>query len=260
MIRGRALDATVENGVCRVRFNRPEARNTITPDLIAELGRALDACEERAVGVVVVEGGDRDFCFGADLDSVAAGEPGDADRDRGNVDALYDLWLRMATGPQILVAHVRGRANAGGVGFVAASDVVIADDTATFGLSELLFGLYPAMVLPFLTRRVGFGKAHYMTLMTRPVPAARAAEWGLVDAHGPRGDQLLLQHLGRLRRIPPETVGSYKRYMGRISPVALEAAREPAVRANLDIFSDPANLRRVTRFVEDGVYPWEASR
>jgi len=62
------------------------------------------------------------------------------------------LWLRLATVRTVTISHVRGKANAGGIGFVAASDIVLADETAQFSLSELLFGLYPACVLPFLIR------------------------------------------------------------------------------------------------------------
>jgi polyketide biosynthesis enoyl-CoA hydratase PksH len=81
------------------------------------------------------------------------------------------------------MSHVRGTSNAGGTGFVAASDIVIADNTAQFSLSELLFGLYPACVLPFLTKRIGFRKAHYLTLMTNPISVQQANAWNLVDAY-----------------------------------------------------------------------------
>lgn len=257
MIRGKALDATIEDGVCWVRFNRPEARNTITPDLISELHQVFDTCEG-TVGVVVLEGGSEDFCFGADFAGISSGGAEDPHADRQHVRDLYRLWLRMTDAPFVVVAHVRGRANAGGVGFVAAGDVVVAGDAAAFSLSELLFGLFPAMVLPFLIRRVGFQKAHYLTLMTKPIPATQAANWGLVDACGPRSETLLRQHLSRLKRIPPESIQRYKRYLSRIDPVAPPEREETAVGANLEVFADPANLQRVSRFVELGVYPWES--
>src|SRR5439155_22787849 len=94
---------------------------------------------------------------------------------------LYDLLLQLETGSYITLSHVQGKANAGGIDIVAACDIVLADHAAQFSLSELLFGLFPACVLPFLIRRVGFQKAHYMTLMTQPISAQRAHTWGLVD-------------------------------------------------------------------------------
>ncbi len=169
---------------------------------------------------------------------------------------LYDLWLRLATGPYITISHVRGKANAGGVGFVAASDIVLADTTAQFSLSELLFGLYPACVLPFLIRRIGFQKAHYLTLMTQPVTVAQAHEIGLVDAFEEQSEVLLRRHLLRLRRLSKTAIGRYKTYMNRISG-PLAQLRAPAIAANLEVFSDPANLQAIGRFVEHGVFPWE---
>ncbi len=66
-----------------------------------------------------------------------------------NPERLYDLWLRLATGPFITISHVRGRVNAGGIGFVATSDIVLAERSAQFSLSELLFGVFPARYFPF---------------------------------------------------------------------------------------------------------------
>jgi len=125
--------------------------------------------------------------------------------------------LRLATGPYVTIAHVRGTANAGGVGFVAASDIVLADETAQFSLSELLFGLYPACVMPFLIRRIGFQKANYFTMMTKPISAMLACEWGLVDAVEPVSEVLLRRHLQRLRRLSKTAIRRYKTYMSRIS-------------------------------------------
>jgi len=151
---------------------------------------------------------------------------------------------------------VRGKANAGGVGFVAASDIVLADETAQFSLSELLFGLYPALVLPFLVRRVGFQKAHYLTLMTQPISAKQAFEWGLVDAFEPQSETLLRRHLLRLRRLSKMAIRRYKSYMGHVGAPLLDL-KGPAVAANREIFADTDNLSAISRYVDHGVFPWE---
>lgn len=243
--------------VCRVRFNRPEHQNAINDAVIRELHALLDSCEKDGSTVVVIEGDAEAFCVGADFTAFTApdaditGTPAEYDP-----SPLYDLWLRMATGPYITVSHVRGRTNAGGIGFVAASDIVIADTTATFGLSELLFGLYPAMVLPFLVRRVGYQRANYLTLTTRAIDAQQATEWGLVDSSAERSGPLLARHLGRLSKLSGDGIARYKRFVStEIAP--LERHRDAAVAANREIFSDPTNLRRISRFVEHGIYPWE---
>jgi polyketide biosynthesis enoyl-CoA hydratase PksH len=241
------LNVRFQDDVCFLQLDRPAANNTINSELIAECHHVLAACEE-ATKIVVLSGSPEVFCLGADFSAAPAQEgPG----------PLYDLWLKLATGPFITVAHVRGKVNAGGVGFVAACDIAIADEAAQFSLSELLFGLYPACVMPFLVRRIGFQKAHYLTLTTQPIPVTQAAEWGLVDVVGPQSDVLLRRHLLRLRRPDKVAIRRYKHFMSSMSQPRLADQKALAVAANLEVFSDPENLSNISRYVETGQFPWE---
>ena len=239
------------DGVCRLRLHRPEHDNAIDPTMVRECHAALDE-HEHAATVVVVEGLPEVFCSGADF----GGYRDDAPSEVYDPAPLYDLWTRLSEGPFVTVAHVRGKTMAGGVGFVAACDVVIADQTATFALSELLFGLYPAMVLPFLARRAGHQRAHYLTLTTKAVTAREAARWGLVDVCAERSEVALAQHLRRLTKLPKQGVAAYKRYMAGLAGSA-DRFRDTAVTANRAIFADPANIERISRFAADGTLPWE---
>src|SRR6266478_4708260 len=242
-----------QESICFLQIDRPEANNTINGRLIAECNHVLSVCEEAAT-VVVLSGSPEVFCFGADFKAIAGASKKSGESDDGP-GPLYDLWLRLATGPYITISHVRGKANAGGIGFVAASDIVLADETALFSLSELLFGLYPACVLPFLIRRIGFQKAHYLTLMTQPMSAKQACEWGLVDACEPVSETLLRRHMQRLRRLSKTGIRRYKTYVSRVS-VPLQDLKSQAVAANLEVFADADNLLAITRYVERGVFPW----
>ncbi|MGC2744238.1 MAG: enoyl-CoA hydratase/isomerase, partial [Candidatus Angelobacter sp.] len=185
----KTIKVEFQETVCFVQIDRPDADNTISAQLVAECNQVLDICEDTAT-IVVLSGSPEVFCFGADFQAIA-GESRNGDKHDDGPAPMYDLWKRLAIGPYVTVSHVRGKANAGGIGFVAASDIVLADAKAQFSLSELLFGLYPACVLPFLIRRIGFQKAHYLTLMTQPISAKQACEWGLVDAFEPQSELLL---------------------------------------------------------------------
>jgi len=249
------LQVRFQDDVCFVRIHRPDANNTINDRLIEELGQVLDLCEAQ-VRVVVLEGLPQVFCFGADFKGIqerfASGVPYEA----LDPKPMYRLWLRLASGPYVTIAHVRGQANAGGIGFVAACDVVICDETATFGLSELLFGLMPACVLPFLVRRMGFAKANYMTLMTEPVSAQSAREWGLVDDVAADSQNLLRKKLLRLRRVSKTAVARCKRYMTTLDHLLL-SAEQKALDANMEVFSDTDNVAKIVRYVSTGQFPWE---
>jgi polyketide biosynthesis enoyl-CoA hydratase PksH len=248
------IQVRFQGTICFILLNRPEDNNTINSLLIEECLQVLKLCEDEST-VVVLEGSPEVFCFGADFkaihENIAHGSTTESDP-----EPLYDLWLKLATGPYITIAHVRGKTNAGGVGFVAACDVALADQTAVFSLSELLFGLFPACVLPFLIRRMGFQKAHYLTLMTQPITVQQAHSWGLIDAYEAQSETLLRKHLLRLRRLSKEGVTRYKRYMNQLDD-ALLRSKPLALSANREIFSDPRNLENIFRFVEQGQFPWE---
>lgn len=252
MSRPATLSVQLQRGICRVRIERPEANNAIDGQLVADIGEVLAQCErDETVTLLVLEGSPAVFCSGGDFGAMAAAS------EVADPEPLYRVWLRMAQGPFVTLSVVRGRANAGGVGFVAASDIVLADTTAAFSLSELLFGAYPACVLPFLTRRIGAQKAHYMTLMTRAFTANEALAWGLVDAVGEDVELLLRQHLLQLRRLGRDGIRRYKAYRAAMLP-QLQRQQPAALDANRAMFAEPQVQAAIRRYVQEGKFPWEA--
>jgi len=236
--------------VATLTFDRAEAGNLITDAVLVEVQAGLAAAERAQAVVVLLRGKEGVFCTGADLAGASAGDdPVDPDR-------LYRLWQRLAFGPFVSVAAVEGRASAGGVGFVAACDIVIAAPEASFALSEMLFGLFPACVHPFLERRIGRQRAAFLTLNTAPIGAARAAEWGLVDQVADPLEPAVTAQLRRLTRLSVPAVRRYKGYLAEQN-TAVEAARGPAVAANRELFADPEIRRNIDRYVCEMKFPWE---
>lgn len=248
------LQVRFQESICFLRIHRPEANNTINSVLLEECAHVLSLCEE-SITIVVLEGLPKVFCFGADFAEIHA-EMANGQHHEQNAESLYHLLLQIATGPYVTISHVQGKANAGGVGFVAASDIVLADQSAQFSLSELLFGVFPACVLPFLIRRIGLQKAHYMTLMTQPISVQRAHAWGLVNEYEETSESLLRKHLLRLKHLSKMAIVRYKRYMNELD-TTLREAKSLAVAANQEVFSDPDNLKGIFRYVEEGLFPWQ---
>lgn len=244
-----------EQDILYVQMYRPEAKNAINDKLIAEMDEVLEAAKQYAK-VVVLQGLPEVFCFGADFNQIAQKMKANAFQAPNNPEPLYNIWLNLATGPYISIAQVKGKTNAGGVGFVAACDVVLCERGADFGLSELLFGLIPACVLPFLIRRVGESKANYMTLMTQSITAEQAVQWGLADALDDNVDNLLRKHLLRLRRLDKSAIMKHKTYMNSLSG-GLISDKAMALKTNQDIFSDVKNINKISTYVDTGQFPWE---
>lgn len=242
-----------QDGVCFIQIYRPDDRNTINYCLINEISDVLDLCDNE-IKIVVLEGLPDVFCLGADFNNINKTTNGE--NTVMDPSPLYDLWLKLATGPYVSVAHIEGKVNAGGVGFVAACDIVICGEDVVFSLSELLFGLMPACVLPFLIRRIGCTRSNYMTLMTTPVSALQAHQWGLVDIVGENSRSLLRMHLLRLNRSDKTGVLRYKKYMNDLDDF-LFGAKEIAIKANMEVFSDLNNKQKIEKFILTGKFPWE---
>jgi enoyl-CoA hydratase len=170
------LVLTREGAVLVVRLNRPEARNALTPGLIASLGAAVVEAEtDPDVHAVVVTGsGDRAFCAGMDLRAFAAGE--------STVDS--EAYFRLLAGEVSvpLIGAANGTAIGGGLELLLGCDVIVASELAKFGFPEVRRGLFPAGGGTNIGRRVPLGIALEMTLTGDLIDATRAHEIGLVNA------------------------------------------------------------------------------
>lgn len=216
-----------EDNICFIRMNRHDYNNSINTLLVEEMNQALDEFQDE-VKIIVIEGLPETFCSGADFDSVA--ESNDQYEDFSvNPNIYYDLLMKLCNGPFISIAHVKGKSNAGGIGIMAAFNIVLADEKEVFSLSEMLFGLLPACVFPFLSRRIGIQKSNYMTLMTKPFDVHAAYEWGLVDAYQQDNDEMLRKHLLRLNLLNKRSIAKFKTYTNRINN-AHEHLRSEAIK------------------------------
>jgi 2-(1,2-epoxy-1,2-dihydrophenyl)acetyl-CoA isomerase len=170
----------VEPGaVTRITLNRPDRLNSFTASMHAELRDALANLGDARV--IVLTGAGRGFCAGQDLNDRAVA-PGEA-VDLGNtVEASWNPLIRtLTTLPQPVIARVNGVAAGAGANIALACDLVVAARSAKFIQSFSAIGLIPdsggTWVLP---RLVGQARALGLALTGEPLPAERAADWGLI--------------------------------------------------------------------------------
>lgn len=172
----------LEGGVLTLLLNRPEVGNALSPELVGGMEDALAyAAREAAVRVVVVAGAGKHFSAGADLNYMKAMRG--AGHEANVADALRTqrLFGGLAELPKPVVARVHGASRGGGVGLVAAADVVVAANTATFAFTEVRLGIVPALISPFVIARLGAARARRLFLTAETFDAERARAWGLVD-------------------------------------------------------------------------------
>lgn len=171
----------VAGGVATLTLNRPERRNALSWDLIAQLRVGLaEAKADAAVHVVVITGaGDKAFCAGADLGNMADGASFlDLHEGRGG---LAELFKELYALGKPTIARVHGYALAGGFGLALACDLVVAADNAVFGTPEIDVGLWPYMITVPLTRSMPPKKALELMMTGRRVDAVEAERIGFVN-------------------------------------------------------------------------------
>ena len=171
--------------VLHLTLNRPEARNAMSLQMVAELRQLLQSAEaDAAVRVIVLRGAGGHFCAGGDLKDMAVARMQAAD-DKGaavvQVSAAFgELCLAFAQTPLAVIAVLEGTVMGGGFGLACVSDVAIATETASFRLPETALGVVPAQIAPFLVERLGYSQAKRLAVTGGKLDAAAALQMGLV--------------------------------------------------------------------------------
>ncbi|MGQ0842440.1 enoyl-CoA hydratase-related protein [Actinokineospora sp.] len=174
----------VAHGVARITLDSPDNRNALSAQLRAELRDHLTtAIADSDARVIVLDHTGPVFCAGMDLK-----EAGGAAAGAQGVSEFPAILERIWTSPKPVVAKLAGPARAGGVGMVAAADIAVAADTATFAFTEVRIGVVPAIISVTVVPRLLPRAAHELFLTGEQFDAARAVAIGLINSAVPAAD------------------------------------------------------------------------
>lgn len=174
---------SVEAALATITLDSPHNRNALSRQLVTELFAALEAAgADPDVRVVLVRSADRVFCSGADLSEATEGGMEEGAR------RIVDLQRLIVTLDKPVVTEVLGAVRAGGIGIVAASDVAVVADDATFALTEVKLGLAAAIISLTVHHRMHPRAAALTTLGGEVFTGAEAASYGLVTEAVPAAD------------------------------------------------------------------------
>ena len=176
-----ALTVTLQDGVQTLTLSRPDVRNAFNDEVIAELKNAFIALAQNPqVRCVVLAAEGPAFCAGADLNWMRRMADYTHAENLADAGELAAMLKAIYTCPQPTIARVQGDVYAGGLGLVAACDMVVSVDTAHFCLSEVKLGLIPATISPYVIRAMGARAAHRYFLTAERFDAHEAHRIGLV--------------------------------------------------------------------------------
>ncbi|HVB49028.1 MAG TPA: enoyl-CoA hydratase/isomerase family protein [Burkholderiales bacterium] len=205
-------------------LNRPEVRNALDGALTAALGEALVALErDEGVRVLVLAGRGRAFCAGGDLARMEQAATLSRDEARRDAERFAKLLYRVHACPKPTIARVHGAAYAGGMGLVAACDLVVAAEEAEFCLPETRIGLVPAMISPYLVRALGAQQARRYVLTAERLSAREAHRLGFAHECVPQAEldarvETLAQ---RLAQAGPQALARAKKLLDKVERAAL---------------------------------------
>ncbi len=173
------------HGVVRIVLARPEVRNAFDETMMGELHQALGELSEMEpparLRLLILEGEGKVFSAGADLGYMKKLGSKSLEESAEDARILAKLFYRLADFPVPVMAYVQGAAIGGGLGLSVCADHVIAHERAVFATSEVLLGIVPGVISPYILRKIGLHHAAPMMLTGRRLGAAEALAAGLVQ-------------------------------------------------------------------------------
>ncbi len=235
MATDRPLVTTTDNGVLRLRLNRPDRRNALNREVVDAIRMEVEGAVEADVDAIVIEGEGSVFCAGADLAYLEALSNFSVEENVEDSRALADALLALYRSPVPVIARVHGHAIAGGSGLATACDVVVAVASAKFGYTEVGIGFIPAIVTALLLRKGTGIQTRELLLTGKIIEAAEARERGLVTTvvqDEAELDAEIERICERLRTVDRGAVRMTKQMLLQMEEMPLDGGVEYGVRMN----------------------------
>ncbi len=223
------LQVSIEPPFARVTLHRPDVRNAMNQQMIDDLLGVFGELRARDdLRAVILSGGGGTFCAGGDFNElIGAQERSEAEQLAAT--ARLDTLLRTVEQvPLITIARIEGAALGGGFGLVCVTDVAIASDDARMGLPEVRLGLVPAVISPYVLRRVGLTRARQLMLTGMRFDGVTAREFGIVheSLSADRLDVRMEGLLEEIRHCAPNAVRECKKLIFEVVDKATDVTRE----------------------------------
>jgi methylglutaconyl-CoA hydratase len=228
MPQGPLVELERDGAVARVWLNRPEAHNALATELGAALVDMLhDLRSDTDCRVVVLGGRGPSFCAGADIAVMKASANASYDDNLLEAKRLAAMFAAVAEFPKPLVGRVHGAVYGGGVGFCCACDIVVASDDAKFGLTEVRLGILPAVISPYVIRRLGDRNARELMLTGERFDAVTAQRYGIVNHVVPTTglDAKVAERVDELLKGAPQAQAKVKELLVRWTDMGWEEYR-----------------------------------
>jgi methylglutaconyl-CoA hydratase len=249
----------ISGSLATITLNRPEKRNAISTQMMAELQAALDEIEKTHARVGIITGAGKAFCAGMDLEMLAAIAKQSPAENQEDSRRIAKLFRRIWSFPRPLIGAINGAAYAGGCGIATLCDFTIAVPEAKFGYTEVKIGFLPAIVSVFLTRQIGEKRSRDLLLTGRIIDATQARDYGLVTEVVP-SDSLMDRAnalADELMAASPSSLTRAKHLLTSSAAAGIDHDLERAILENARIRCTPDFKEGVASFLEKRKPIWQ---
>ncbi len=241
------------DGVATITLNRPELHNAFDETLIAELTRIfLDLREDETTRVVVLRAEGKSFCAGADLNWMGKMVSYSYTENLDDARHLLAMFEAIDHCPKPVIARVHGSAMGGGAGLVAVADIAVATPEAKFAFSEVRLGLIPAVISPYVVRKIGYGHARALFITGERFDAETALRIGLVHRVVP-SDQIdteIENIITGLKQNGPQAMASAKMLLHATQVLPVDELRSLTVARIAELRVSPEGQEGIRAFLE----------
>jgi methylglutaconyl-CoA hydratase len=254
------LQLEKKGAVARVTLDRPAVKNAFDEALIAELADVLDGvAKDQSVRVMILTGAGEVFSAGADLNWMKKVAKYTFEENLKDAMVFARMMEALYRLPKPTIARVNGACLGGGVGLVGACDVAVSVREAKFALREILLGIAPAAISPYVLRKIGEAHAHDYFLTGRSFDAARAREIGLINevVEADDLDDSVEEWVKRFLKAGPRAIAATKSLINRVSWSPIESVQELTARTIAGLRGSEEGQEGFAAFFEKRKPDWE---
>lgn len=242
----------VDGPIATVTLDSPANRNALSNRLVGELHAHLETALRPEIRAVVLTGTGPVFCSGADLSEATGGAGGGGPNFATVLEMLWEF-------PKTVLAKLNGHVRAGGLGLVAAADIVVAPTTASFAFAEVRIGVAPAMIAVLCARRMTPRAIGRFLLTGERFDARTAVEAGLVTIVTEPGelDARTDELIHEIRGTEPNAVAATKRLLRELATLDVAPGLRHAEQVSKALFASPEAAEGIAAFKEKRPPAWQ---
>lgn len=250
----------IKNRIAFIEINRPDKRNALNAELVAQLTHSFEEAEkDENVKVIILKAVGEVFSAGADLDYLKKLQSNSFDENLHDSNQLRKLFQLIYEQPKIVIAQIQGHAIAGGCGLASVCDFIFSVPEAKFGYTEVKIGFIPAIVAVFLLRKIGEGLTKELVFSGDLIDAEKAKNINLINFifDAERIEEEVINYAEKLcKTTSSQSIALTKQLLNKIQDKPIEQALDFAAEMNAHARSTTDCKRGIQAFLDKNKIVW----